>query len=125
MPTLVRLIPIYTTRGDAAAFLDYPYLYNPQGEWIGWVTTDRDVYSVHGHYVGWMTGEPRILRKRGYDFVRPKRQPPPAPPRVQLPAQVPLAPQMAELSLSTIDVLDEMPELLPPTDFGELREDMD
>jgi hypothetical protein len=34
------IVPIYTSRGDAEAFLDYPYLHNRLGEWIGWVTTD-------------------------------------------------------------------------------------
>ena len=44
----MTLIPIYTSKGDAEAFLDYPYLYNRTGDWIGWVTSKRDVYSVLG-----------------------------------------------------------------------------
>ena len=44
----MALIPIYTSRGDAEAFLDYPYLFNRIGDWIGWVTPKRDVYSVLG-----------------------------------------------------------------------------
>ena len=58
------IVPIYNSRGDAEAFLDYPYLHNRMGEWIGWVTADRQVYSVLGFYVGEMTAEPRIIRKR-------------------------------------------------------------
>jgi hypothetical protein len=38
---------------------------------------------------------------------------------------VPLPPQMAEVPLNMIDVLDEVPNLLPPVGFGELNEDMD
>jgi hypothetical protein len=59
IPTQRSVIPIYTSRGDAEAFLVYPYLYNRSGEWIGWVTADRQVYSVLGFYVGDLTAEPR------------------------------------------------------------------
>jgi len=31
---------------------------------------------------------------------------------------------MSEVPLNMIDVLDEAPELLPPADFGEQRQDM-
>ena len=31
------LIPIYTTKGDAEASLAYPYLYNRNGDWVGFV----------------------------------------------------------------------------------------
>jgi hypothetical protein len=58
------IVPIYTSRGDAEAFLSYPYLHNRLGEWIGWVTADSQVYSVLGIYVGELTAEPRIIRKR-------------------------------------------------------------
>ncbi len=118
-------IPIYTTRGDVGAFLAYPYLYNRQGEWIGWVTSNRNVYSVMGFFVGMLEEGPRILRRRSYDHAQP-RQTPPSPPRPIRPlGTVPLAPLMSELSISIIDVLEEEPELLPTVDHGELREDMD
>ena len=120
-----RLIPIYTTPGDLGAFLAYPNLYNPQGEWIGWVTPEREVFSALGHYVGWLNNDPRILRKRSYDFSKPRLTPPPMPPSIRPPATVPLAPMMAELTYATIDVLDEEPERLCTADFDELREDMD
>jgi hypothetical protein len=120
-----KLIPIYTSHGDAGAFLVFPYLYNPEGEWIGWVEADRTVFSVHGHYVGVLTKEPRILRKREWGNALARRIPPPAPPPIRPPAQVPLAPPLAEVPLNMIDVLAEAPDLLPPMDWGELREDMD
>lgn len=125
MASKQRLIPIYTSRGDLGAYLSYPYLYNRQGEWIGWVTRQREVYSVLGNYVGWLTDDPRILRKRTYDFSKPRLDPPPPQPRIQVPATVPLPRMMAELAFTNIDVLEEEPEKLSTVDFDELREDMD
>jgi hypothetical protein len=119
------LIPIYTTRGDVGAFLAYPYIYNRQGEWVGWITEDRQVYSVHGHYVGWLSSDPRILRKQAHDYLLPRRAPPQAPPSLRAPATVPLAPLLPELPIGAFDVLDEDPDLLPAIDYGDLREDMD
>ncbi len=61
----MALIPVYNSKGDAEAFLEYPYLFNRNGEWVGFVTQKREVYSVLGYYVGFLTNDPRILRKRG------------------------------------------------------------
>ena len=119
------LIPIYTTSGDLGAYLIYPYLYNSIGEWIGFVTPKREVYSVLGNYVGDFTNDPRILRRRSYDFSKPRLDPPPHQPRITVPATVPLAPMMAELPFSMIDILEDEPERLSTVDFDELREDMD
>jgi hypothetical protein len=125
MATNRTLVPIYTSKGDTGAFMAYPYLFNLLGEWIGWVTPDRQVYSVQGYYVGWLTNDPRILRKRSTGFDQRRRSPPVPPPRVTLPAQVALAPLMAELSYSDLDVLEDSPDLLPPVDAGELRQDLE
>jgi hypothetical protein len=125
MTSRSKLIPIYTTRGELGAFLLYPYIYNRAGDWIGWVTSNRLVYSVHGNFVGVMSKDPRILRKREYTSdLQPHLEPPPTPPPILPPAHTPLAPQMSEVSLNMIDVLDEAPELMPPADFGEQRQDM-
>lgn len=120
-----QIIPIYTTRGDLGAYLVYPYLYNRTGEWIGWVTKTREVYSVLGHYVGWLSDDPRILRKRAHDFSNPRVVPPETPARIRVPVSAPLPPMMSELTYSTIDVLDEEPERLSTADSDDLREDMD
>jgi hypothetical protein len=120
-----RLIPIYTSRGDCDAFLGYPYIFNRQGEWIGWVTAERQVYSVHGHYVGWLSDDPRILRKQSSGYLKPRVTPPPSPERISLPAMTPLAPMMPELPMGVLDVLLDAPEMLPAIDFGDLKEDMD
>lgn len=120
-----RTIPIYTTSGDLGAFLVYPYIYNQIGEWIGWVTPEKQVYSVFGKYVGWLSKDPRILRKRVYEHTEPDRKPPPPPGRLRLPSTGPLAPLMSEITFSIVDVLDEAPELLPTLDFCAFTEDMD
>lgn len=124
MPTGTKLIPIYTSRGDVGAYLIYPYLYNPAGEWIGWVTPDRLVFSVHGHYVGTLTMDPRILRRRERENTLPRRIPPPDQATIRLPIRLPLPPTMPEVPINMIDILEEAPELLPPVGFGDLVEDM-
>jgi hypothetical protein len=91
-PPQRRIIPIYSSRGEADAFLVFPHLFNRSGEWIGWVTPKREVYSVLGHYVGVLTDDARIVRKRADDDLMPHLKPPPYPGKITLPAQVPLAP---------------------------------
>jgi hypothetical protein len=59
------------------------------------------------------------------DEVVPRRPPPPAPGRPQLPSSVPLAPMMSDLTYDTVDVFEEMPERLHTMDSGELKDDMD
>lgn len=120
-----KLIAVFTTSGDVGAFLAYPYLYNRQGEWIGWITPGRRVYSVHGHYVGFLTDEPRILRKQSSGYLKPLRTPPARPEPITPPSNVPLPPMMPEAPIGTFDVLDDRPDMLPSVDFGDLREDMD
>jgi len=95
------------------------------GEWIGWITPNRQVYSVLGIYIGWLTNEPRILRKRIIDGPIMRLVPPTRPKKIRIPAAVPLPPMMAELPFEVIDVLYEEPGLLHTIDAGELKEDMD
>lgn len=124
--TQIPIIPLYTSRGDAEAFLRYPYLYNRLGEWIGWVTPERQVYSVLGVYVGELTNDRRIIRRRSADDLEiPRKTPPPPPPRLTVPANVPLAPLMGDLPYGVIDVLGEEPERLHTLDVGEEKEDWD
>src|SRR5689334_5088826 len=124
-PQISSLIPIYTTRGDAEAFIVYPYIYNRTGDWIGFVTPKKEVYSVMGYYVGTLTSEPRIVRKRATSTLKARLQPPPQPQKVYPPATVPLAPMMGDLSISMVDVLMDEPERLHTIDSGEQRQDMD
>lgn len=124
MPDPKHLIPIYTTSGNAGGFLNYPFIYNTQGEWIGWVTAEKTVYSVFGQYIGWLNPDRRILRRRGEGFDQPHKFPPPAPTRLLLPATIPLPPMMAELRYDVVDVLDEMPDLMPTLDSYALDDDI-
>jgi len=119
------IIPIYTSKGDAEAFLFYPYLFNRSGDWIGFVTPKREVYSVLGNYVGTLTNDPRIVGKRATSTFKPRLQPPPTPQRIALPATIPLPPMMADLSYSQLDILLDAPERLHAVDSGESREDLD
>jgi len=122
----MALHPIYTTRGEHAAFFENGYLFNLTGEWIGFVDTQNGyVFSLLGEYVGYVSRDGRILRKRAMDEVVPRRGMPAAPSRPKMPTSVPLAPMMSDLSFDTVDVLEEMPERLHTADGGELKEDMD
>jgi hypothetical protein len=119
------VIPIYTSRGEVGAYLVYPYLYDRLGEWIGWVTADRQVYSVLGFFVGDLTAEPRIIRKRITAPLKPHKTPPARPPYLPVPATIPLAPLMGDLRFGVMDVLLEEPERLHTLDAGEQRQDLD
>lgn len=120
-----KIIPCYTSKGDAEAFLLYPYIFNRLGEWVGWVTADQDVYSVLGVYVGYINRDHRILRKRNLETLKPELPSPPPPRKVMPPATIPLAPLMSELLYSTVDVLLEEPERLHTLDTGEFKQDLD
>ena len=120
-----RIIPIYTSRGEAEAFLVFPYIFNRNGEWVGWATPQREIYSVLGYYVGTLTNDARIVRKRSEDEMRPRLKPPPKPGKIPTPASIPLAPLMQDLTYSIIDVLQDEPERLHTLDGGEFRQDMD
>ena len=120
-----RIIPVYSSRGEAEVFLIFPHLFNRTGEWIGWVTPKREVYSVLGYYVGSLTDDARIVRKRAEDDDKPRLRPPQRPSRITTPATVPLAPMMKDLTHSLVDVLQEEPERLHTLDSGELRQDLD
>jgi hypothetical protein len=120
-----RTIPIYASNGEAEAFLVFPYLFNRSGEWIGFVTPKREVYSVMGNYVGYLTDDRRITRKRAEDETKTHAQPPLKPKKITTPPFIPLAPLMSDLPHSLIDVLLDEPDRLHTLDSGELREDMD
>jgi hypothetical protein len=118
------IIPVFSSRGDAEAFLAYPYLHNRSGEWIGFITPQRDVYSVLGYYVGTLTSDPRIIRKRSGEEKR-RLKPPQAPERLRIPPMTPLPKLMGDLSHENIDVLQDEPERLHTLDSGEMRLDLD
>lgn len=120
-----RPIPIYTSKGDWSAILLFPHLYSPMGEWIGWITPDRQVYDVDGIYVGFLTDEQRILRRRTLNGPLPRRISPRPQNKIRPPATIPLPPMMSELPYDLLDVFVEEPERLHTVDTGEFKEDMD
>lgn len=124
-PQQRRIIPIYSSRGEAEAFLVFPHLFNRSGEWIGWITPRREVYSVLGFYVGLLTDDARIVRRRSEDDLKPSIKPPRYPGKITTPATVPLAPLLKDLTQSLVDVLQDEPERLHTRDSGELRPDLD
>ncbi len=120
-----QILPIYTTNGEVRALYSPPFLYDCQGEWIGWVTSERDVYSVHGNYVGKLNNDARITRPRTYDYSNPQVEPPTDVPHISPPAHFPLPPMLPDLTYNLVDVLEEAPDLLPTSDCDDLRQDMD
>ena len=122
--SMQKLIPIYTSKGDAEAFLVYPYIYNRIGDWIGFVTSNREVYSVIGYHVGFFDDN-RIIGKRATNTFKPRLEPPRAPEKVYPPATIPLAPMLRELSHGQIDILLDEPDRLHTLDSGEFRQDLE
>lgn len=78
-----------------------------------------------GFYVGTLTNDPRIVRQRSDDMIRPQLKVTPPSGRINIPAHLPLAPLMSDLPHSLVDILVEEPQRLHTVDSGELREDMD
>lgn len=121
-----KLTPIYTTSGDAVAYMQYSYLFNMQGEWIGFINSKKEVFSVLGKYVGYLADGPRILRKRSYSFDRPLVKPPEPPAIVvKVPPTAPLPPMMSETTFSEMDVMEEEPDRLLPRNAAENLFDLD
>jgi hypothetical protein len=114
---------IFTSRGDWGAFLIYPYLFNTSGEWIGWVTPQKEIFNLDGTYIGMISPDQRILRKKSLETVPPNREVPAPPPQPRIPAAIPLPPQMTELSYDQFDVLEDMPGTLHTMDSGEFKPD--
>ena len=120
-----RAIVIFNSKGETSAYLLYPHLFNISGEWVGWVTPEREVFSLLGYYVGYLTKDPRILRKRNIDDLPARRALIDPPVKFNPPATAPLAPLMSELTYDTVDVLLEYPDDLHTKDSGEMKEDLD
>lgn len=121
----MKVVPLYTTKGDVGAYLVYPHIFNQVGEWIGFCTREREVYSLLGNYIGYLSDDQRILRQRSSSLSRRRVAPPARPAKLNPPVLSPLAPLMRELTQSTVDVLLEEPEKLHTADMGELRPDLE
>ena len=121
----IKIIPLYSSDGDVKVFLQFPYLYNHLGEWVGWVSYDNDVYSVLGVYIGYISKDKRILSRRFLSNSKPRLDPPSPPSKFLPPATTPLAPLFSEILTGTVDILLEEPEKLHTIDSGDLKPDLD
>jgi len=114
----IRWVPIFTTSRRVAAFLGYPYLFDTKGRWIGFVTPEGAVYATNGRYAGALDPDPRIariLRNTETASLHPEVVPPPPPAFAPQPSwTVPLPPPPPPLPAGVIDVLEHVPDYLPP-----------
>ena len=102
------------------------YLYNPQGEWIGWVEHDGGAYSVAGEYAGQLTRDFRVLRPRGRPAapLRGRHQAARPLEHRRMPATVPLPPLMGDTGFENLDVFEEAPERLHTLDADPAAKDI-
>lgn len=119
-------VPLYTTHGRWAGLLSDGHLFNPAGEWIGFVERDGRVYSVAGEYVGALTRDRRVLRPRGLETTAgQRRRPPAAPPTpIRPPSHVPLPPLMGDPGFELMDVFEEAPQRLHTRDADPAARDL-
>jgi hypothetical protein len=114
---------IYDTRGDWHATRIGDFIYSTRGEYVAYVE-NGEVYKSDGEWIGHLSRDGRILRKRSEHRRELHPNPPLKPPKPEkLPPRAPLPPMMAELDFSTMDVLDEDPEIFKR--ISDLRPDMD
>jgi hypothetical protein len=114
---------IYDTRGDWHATQIGDFIYSTRGEYVAYVE-HGEIYKSDGEWIGRLSKDGRILRKRSERRRELHPNPPPKPPKPdKLPPRAPLPPMMAELDFSTMDVLDEDPEIFKR--ISDLRPDMD
>jgi hypothetical protein len=113
---------IWNTPGDWVATLVDKFIWDPAGHVIGWVDGD-EVFTFDGEWVGTLSRDSRILKKRASPRP-PLRNDVPAKPasKPELPGRATLPPSFSELNYSTIDVMEEDPEVFKRT--SDLRRDM-
>lgn len=113
---------IWNTYGDWVLTRIGTKLWDLTGTWVGWLD-GSDVYTLDGEWVGALSKDGRILRKRS-EKDRPLRTEIPATPdKPILPGRAPLPPSFSELTYSTIDVMEEEPEIFKR--LSDKRKDMD
>lgn len=110
-PEQPKPVFIYDSRGEWHATRLGNHLFDTRGEYVAYVE-DETVFKRDGEWVGRLSKDNRILRKRSEvrRDLHPNPPPPPAKPE-RLPARAPLAPLMAELGFSVVDVLLEDPDV--------------
>ncbi len=114
---------IFDTHGDWQATKIGDYIWDSRGEYIGYLADDS-VYKRDGEWVGRLSKDGRIIRKRTERRIGFHPNPPPEPPKPErLPARAPLPPMMSQLDFSTVDVLEEEPDIFKR--ISSLRKDME
>lgn len=113
---------IWNTYGDWMATCIDGFIWDATGMWVAWID-GNEVYTKDGEWIGTLSKDSRILRKRS-EKSRPLRTDiPPEPEKPDLPARAPLPPSFQELMYSTVDVLEEEPDIFKR--ISDKRPDMD
>ncbi len=107
---MAKPIFIFNTSGDWCLVRFDDHLFDPRGEWVGFVEAG-EVWAVSGEWVGTFGAEGRILRRRSAAPRSRREDIPPPPPEPKMPAHAPLPPMMPELRYETIDVLEADPDV--------------
>jgi hypothetical protein len=113
---------IWTTAGDWIATRIDNYMWDNTKSWVAWLD-GNDVYTTDGEWIGTLSRDSRILRQRAATRKPLRTDIPPAPPKPDLPARPPLPPMFSELTYSTIDVLEEEPNIFKR--ISDMRPDME
>ncbi|NDJ54485.1 MAG: hypothetical protein GYB68_15560 [Chloroflexi bacterium] len=113
---------IWNTDGDWIATRIDDHIWDLTGTWVAWLDGD-EVFTVDGEWVGRLHKDGRILRKRAAVQRHLRDDIPPYPEKPDLPARSPLPPMFIELDYSTIDVLEEDPDVF--RHISDKRPDMD
>ena len=102
---------IYRSNGDYFGFILNGYLFDTDGEYLGWVEDDDSVWRKDGEYFGWLTGENYILHnpKQIKPLARTPKIPPmpPDPPMAPPPRMPRIPPMYREDALDKFDHEDE------------------
>lgn len=112
---------IWNTYGDWMATLIDGFIWDLGGFWVGWMDGD-EVFTTDGEWVGTLSRDSRILKKRSAPRPPLRTDIPPKPTKPDLPGRPPLPPSFSELTYSTIDVMDEDPEVFKR--LSDMRKDM-
>lgn len=113
---------IWTTSGDWAATRYGDFIWDHTRTWVAWID-DGNVYTTDGEWIGKLSRDSRILRQRASTRLPLRTDIPQAPPTPDLPARAPLPPMFQELTFSTVDVLEEDPDVFKR--ISDMRPDMD
>ena len=112
---------IWNTYGDWVLTQVETNIWDLGGNWVGWTDGD-EVYTADGEWVGTLSRDSRILRKRTASRPALRTDGPAKPQKPDLPGRPPLPPSFAGLDYSTVDVMEEDPEVFKR--LSDRRKDM-